>query len=385
MCTPTDGRKNAASLWMACLCWLLFPLAPLASDTTHSVVFSAGEGGIHTFRIPAMVATSRGEVLVFAEARKEGIGDASPTDMVLRRSTDGGLSWLPLQTLVKGQGTDAIMNPVAVSDTKSRTVWLIFCQTNRKERGEHRSHFLISSRDGGRTWTRPRDIGPSIKGYDDTFVPGPGVGIRTRSGRLVIPGYTSVEHPDFKTEKGMHSRVIFSDDGGWTWEMGDAVSIDANECQVVELSDGRLMLNMRQAMGEACRAVALSRDGGRHWDSVYYDRALNERPCQASLVRYDTQRPASRILLFANPDIEGTAYAEDRLRMTLRVSLDDGRSWPVKRLVHAGPSSYSGIVPLSGGAVGLVFEGGQHHRREWIRFVRIPSGWLRPEALNPKP
>jgi sialidase-1 len=383
---PTPDLRNClAGPWIACLCWLLVPLAPRASDTTHAVVFAAGEGGIHTFRIPAVVATSRGEVLVFAEARKEGIGDASPTDMVLKRSIDGGRSWLPMQTLVRGQGTDAIMNPVAVADTKSRTVWLMYCLTNRKERGEHRTHFLTASRDGGRTWTRPREMGPSIKGYDDTFVPGPGIGIRTRSGRLVIPGYTSVEHPDFKTEKGMHSRVVFSDDGGQTWEMGQPVSIDANECQVAELSDGRLLLNMRQAMGEAARAVAISREGGRHWDSVHYDRALNERPCQASLLRYDPRDAASRTLLFANPDITGAAYAEDRRRMTLRVSLDDGESWPVSRLIHAGPSSYSGVVRLPDGAVGLVFEGGQQHRREWIRFVRIPWGWLRPDAGDARP
>lgn len=382
---PLHTTKDGARRWRACLCWLLLPVALCASDTTHAVVFSAGEAGIHTFRIPAMVATRRGGVLVFAEARKEGIGDASPTDMVLKRSTDGGRSWRPMQTLVRGKGTDAIMNPVAIADPSSATIWLMYCLTNRKERGEHRSHFLISSRNGGRTWTKPRDMSPSIKGYDDTFVPGPGVGIRTRSGRLVIPGYTSVEHPDFKTEKGMHSRVIFSDDGGRTWVMGDAVSIDANECQVAELSDGRLMLNMRQAMGEACRAVALSRDGGMHWDRLRYDRALNERPCQASLLRYAPGEGTSRTLLFANPDIEGATYAEDRRRMTLRVSLDDGTSWPVKKLVHAGPSSYSGIVRLPDGAVGLVFEGGEQHRREWIRFVRLPWDWLLPDGGEPMP
>jgi sialidase-1 len=382
---PPDARKSAASLWLLSLCWLLIPMALRASDTTHAVVFAAGEGGVHTFRIPAMVATRRGEILVFAEARKEGIGDASPTDMVLKRSTDGGRSWLPIQTLVRGKGADAIMNPVAIADPTSGKTWLMYCLTNRKERGEHRTHYLISSRNGGRTWTKPREMGPSIKGYDDTFVPGPGVGILTRSGRLVIPGYTSVEHPDFKTEKGMHSRVIVSDDGGRTWVMGDAVSIDANECQVAELSDGRLMLNMRQAMGAACRAVALSRDGGMHWDSLFYDRALNERPCQASLVRYAPGEGASRTLLFANPDIEGTTYAEDRRRMTLRVSPDDGASWPVKKLIHAGPSSYSGIVRMADGAVGLVFEGGENHRREWIRFVRIPWEWLLRHAGDPMP
>jgi sialidase-1 len=348
-----------------------------AADTLHTYVFRAGENGIHTFRIPAVVVSPGGKILVFAEGRKEGIGDASPTDMVMKRSTDGGRSWLPMQTLVRGMGIDAIMNPVALVDHQKKTTFLMYCLTNRKERGEHRRHFLISSQDDGKTWSTPREVGPSIIGYDDTFVPGPGIGIRTSSGRLVIPGYTSVEHPDFKTEQGLHSRVIYSDNDGRTWQMGDAVSIHANECQVAELKDGRLMLNMRQAMGKGCRAVAYSSDGGRHWDSILYDKALNERPCQASLLRYTSAKASqSRTLLFANPDIEGATYAEDRRKMTIRVSTDDGITWPIKKLIHAGPSSYSGMITLKDGSVGLVFEGGEQHRREWIRYVRIPRTWL---------
>jgi sialidase-1 len=62
--------------------------------------------------------------------------------------------------------------------------------------------------------------------------------------------------------------------------------------------------------------------------------------------------------------------------MTVRISFDEGLSWPVKKLIHAGPSSYSGLVRFPDGDVGLVFEGGEQHRREWIRFARLPLSWL---------
>ena len=201
------------------------PLGSLASGTTSAAPMSsdpfvAGQDGVHTYRIPAMVLSPSGAVLVFCEARKQSLSDASPTDMVLRRSLDGGATWLPMQMLVRGEGTDALMNPVAVVDHVTGTVFLLCCNTNRAARGEHRRHLLLSSRDDGATWSEPVNIGSRIAGYDDTFVPGPGCGIQTRQGRLVAPGYTSPETIDGKDEHGFRSRVIYSDDGGERWRMG---------------------------------------------------------------------------------------------------------------------------------------------------------------------
>ncbi|MSU65753.1 MAG: exo-alpha-sialidase [Opitutus sp.] len=354
---------------------------PLTND-----VFVAGQGGVHTYRIPSMLITPSGAALVFCEARKEGIQDASPTDMVLRRSVDGGKSWLPTQTLVPGRGTDALMNPVAVIDRANGTILLMCCNTNRGERGEHRRHLLLTSRDDGQTWSAAADIGKQIANYDDTFVPGPGCGIQTRSGRLVVPGYTSPPKMEGDSEKGLHSRVVYSDDGGKSWRMGRALPEDTNESQVVELADGRLMLNMRQAEGQSCRAVAFSANGGETWGPVTFDRALNEAPCQASILRASAAGPDGRsLIVFANPDNVGARYGlEERSKMTVRVSYDEGRTWPVKKLIHAGPSSYSGLAQFPNGDVALVFEGGEKHRREWIRFVRLPLAGLTPRLPGPR-
>ena len=346
--------------------------APAQAD-----VFVAGQDGVHTYRIPAMIVAPSGALLVFCEARKEGIRDASPTDMVLKRSLDGGKTWRPLQVVARGEGADAIMNPCAVVDRDSDTVLLFCVNTNRRDRGEHRRHLLLSSKDNGATWSPPADVGRQIADYDDTFVPGPGVGIQTAAGRIVIPGYTCTK-PDFKTEKGLYSRVIYSDDHGQSWRMGKPVSADTDEAQVVELADGRLLLNMRQGMGQGCRGVAVSKDGGESWGPVSWDRALPECPCQASIVRFSrADRDGKSRILFANPDNTGASYgAVERTRLTVRISYDEAQTWPVKKLIHAGPCSYSSLVRLPGAAVGLVFEGGEKHRREWIRFVRLPLEWL---------
>ncbi len=346
---------------------------------THTDVFVAGQDGVHTYRIPAIIVAPSGALLVFCEARKESLNDASPTDMVLKRSLNGGATWLPMQTLVRGQGTEAIMNPVAVADETTGEVLLLSCSTDRATRGEHRRLLLLRSANSGATWSEPADITDGISGHDDTFVPGPGCGIQLRPGRLIMPGYTSPETLE-AGETGFRSRVLYSDDQGRNWRLGQSVSEHTNKSQVVELADGRLMLNMRQGAGQCCRAVALSDDGGETWGAVTFDRALNECPCQASIIRYGSAATGGQSrLIFANPDNVGEKFGVERTKMTVRISYDDAQTWPVKQLVHAGPSSYSGLVRLSDGDVGLIFEGGEQHRREWIRFVRLPLQWLEAE------
>ena len=267
------------------------------------------------------------------------------------------------------------MNPCPVLDRSTNTL-LLFC-INAHKGGEHEHQpLLLTSTDHGQSWSTPLDLSTRIAEGDTSFVPGPGVGIQTQSGRLVIPGYAGLW--DDGSQSGTFSRVIYSDDHGQSWTLGRSVAEFSDESQVVELSDGRLMLNMRGNMGHGCRGVALSDNGGQTWSPVLWDRQLPECPCQASIVRYGlASQDGQDRLLFANPNNSGERYgAVERTRMTVRLSLDDGKTWPVQRLLHAGPSSYSSLVRLPDGDIGLVFEGGQQHRREWIRFVRFSLAWL---------
>ncbi len=344
---------------------------PVARDAGLGFVnvFTAGENGVDTYRIPAIVAAPDGSLLVFCEARKESIADASPTDMILRRSLDGGRTWLPVQTIARGTGSEALMNPCPVVDRETGMILLFFINANA--RGDNRNrHLLAQSADNGVTWSEAVDAEPLISGYLDTFVSGPCAGIQARSGRLIIPGYAGPF--DEETKAGFRSRVLYSDDHGKSWTMGASLTEFTDESTAVELGDGKIMLNARGDMGTGCRAVALSGDGGATWSKLRWDPALNECPCQASLFRYDGSR-----ILFANPDNTGEAFGVvERSKMTVRLSRDEGKTWPVKKLIHKGPSSYSGLVRLPDGDVGIIFEGGDKHRREWIRFARFSLAWL---------
>ena len=150
----------------------------------------------------------------------------------------------------------------------------------------------------------------------------------------------------------------------------------------MELSDGTLLMNMRNYDRSATtRAVATSRDGGMTWSQVRHDPALVEPICQASLVRYDEATEQDRDwLLFSNP-----AHGESGIRrdMTVRLSRDGGKTWPVERLVWPGPAAYSSLAVLPNGVIACLFESGQASPYERIVLARFERRWLAGESLGP--
>jgi sialidase-1 len=328
-------------------------------------VFVAGADGVDTYRIPALLITQKDTLLAFCEARKESIRDASPTDMVLKRSTDNGKTWSPMQVIIRGTSEDAIMNPCPVVDRSNGTIFLVCSNVQQAKL------LVTKSTDDGVTWSDPVDISETARCVE-RFAPGPGIGIQMKKARLVIPGYSA---------RGC-SMVIYSDDHGETWHAGGEMMEDGpgstGESQVVQLMDGSLMLNMRSFRGKSCRAVATSADGGETWNNLFHDEELNECPCQASFIRYtDEERHDRNRLLFANPNVSGAQFEDvPRTNMTVRLSYDEGETWPVARELHAGPSSYSGLVVLPDMSIGCLYEGGEKHRREWLRLARFNLEWL---------
>lgn len=84
--------------------------------TEASVPFRAGQEGYASFRIPAVVATRTGDLLAFCEGRVGSRDDFGNIDVVLKRSTDGGRTWGPLQ--VAARNGDALAgNPARSSST----------------------------------------------------------------------------------------------------------------------------------------------------------------------------------------------------------------------------------------------------------------------------
>ncbi len=341
----------------------------------QEAIFVSGTGGYHTFRIPALAVTARGTILAFCEGRQEGRGDSGNIDLVLRRSLDGGSTWEPLQ-VVWDDGGNTCGNPAPVLDRRTGTIWLLMTwndghisESEINQGKGVRDVWVTHSQDDGRTWAKPVNIGARVKKPDwRWYATGPGHGIQTRDGRLLIPCDHSTG-PEFNQWR---SHVIYSRDGGQTWNLGgEEPGAFTNESTIVELADGSLYLNMRSYMGDHRRRISFSRDGGATWTESVADNALIEPRCQGSALRY-TGKPrfAQNRILFSNP------ASEKREKMTVRISYDEAKSWKVSRLIHDGPAAYSDLAVLPDRRVGLLYERGMENPYETIAFASMTLEWL---------
>jgi sialidase-1 len=342
---------------------------------TQMEIFQAGQGGYHTYRIPAMLTTPKGTLLAFCEGRKNSSSDSGDIDMLLRRSFDGGKTWSDVQKIAD-MGTDTIGNPTPVFERKTGTIFLLLTrnpsstterQITREALRSARTVWITRSRDDGATWTEPLEITSQTKRPDWTwYATGPGNGIQLRSGRLVIPCDHNVTGTDVR-----HSHLIYSDDRGETWKIGAVADEKTNESAIVELKDGSLLFNMRSYAGKNRRAIQRSKDGGLTLGPLTLDDALIEPVCEASMVSVVPafKKPDNRVL-FANP------AATKRMNMTVRLSRDGGQTWPVSRVMHAGPSAYSSLAVLKDGTIGLLYERGDKGSYERITFAHFDLDWL---------
>lgn len=160
-------------------------------------------------------------------------------------------------------------------------------------------------------------------------------------------------------------------DHGDTWQLGGETGPRMSESQVVELADGCLVLNMRSYRERGCRAMAISRDGGNTWSDPVDVPDLIEPVCQASVLLHDTEAGrGTGLLLFSNP------ASRDRTRMTIKLSYDEGRTWPVAGLIYAGPSAYSCLAVLSDGTLACLYERGESNPYEKIALAQFNIEWL---------
>ena len=335
-------------------------------------LFVSGEGGYHTYRIPAIVAAGSNVLLAFCEGRKNSAADSGDIDILLKRSMDGGNTWGKTQ-LIASDGTDTCGNPCPIVDSSDGTIWLPFCK-NLAEGDEWkinagsapRTVWITKSTDLGATWSEPVEITRNVKLPSWTwYATGPGHGIQLKSGRLLA----ACDHVD---KSGQHSsgfsHTIYSDDHGKNWKIGGLVP-GGNESTAVELSDGRVYINCRNAEHHkekvaVGRIVAYSTDGGLCFSKPVRDSALIEPVCAGSAIR------VGDAVVFCNP------AGAKREKLTIKLSHDGCATWPVSRVLNEGHSAYSDLAVAKDGDICCLYERGDKNPYEKITFSKFNLDWL---------
>lgn len=349
-----------------------------ALEPATVTVFKSDSDGYHTFRIPAIVRSANGDLLAFAEGRKNGSGDAGDIDIVFKRSRDAGRTWGPMQ-LVQDEWSEpaakiTIGNPTPVVDQLDPQhpgrIWLVFTRNNARM-------FVTSSDDHGQTWSQRREITATAILPEWTWcASGPVHAIQLTRGkhakRLVIP----CDH-NMGKRGSSGSHLVYSDDHGTSWQRGatDTHTADdpvhPDECVAVELVDGRIYVNTRDQNGSspATRAIAYSSDGGETFDAPFVAEPNISSPVvQNSLLRFAAQDQGApeNVLIYCGP-----SDPQARRDLAMRVSRDEASTWGPAVVIHRGPAAYCDLVKLNDRELGVLFEAGAKLYDE-ILFAAIP-------------
>ncbi|WP_298332790.1 sialidase family protein [Haloactinopolyspora sp.] len=340
--------------------------------TTSHDLWTSGDGGYHTYRIPALVVTDSGTVLAFCEGRRDGRGDAGEIHLLLRRSHDHGLTWDEPRVVTAAPGFTR-GNPAPVVDRRTGEVILLFTQ-NPAEHNEtdvcaglaDRTVWITRSADDGVSWSSPQEITAQVKDPSWTwYATGPCHGTQLASGRLIIPCDHAVGIAHDRWNDPFRSHVIYSDDGGASWHVGGVLPEGTNESTVAELRGGpadRVYFNARNHNDSGLRGYAYSDDGGETFGPLQWHETLVEPTCQGSVLE-----GPDGVLFFANPASTG------RERLTVRASGDDGRTWSRGRVINEFPSAYSDLAVTADGHLLCLYERGDAQPPyDSLRLARLP-------------
>jgi len=354
---------------------------------THVDVFKSGTEGYHTFRIPAIETAPDGSLVALAEARKHSQEDPGfgkqDIDLVCKRSTDGGRTWSAMKLIEDPGELWSAANPATVVDRQNGRVWLLYLRsrpgrstlTSRPGTDDMQT-LARSSDDNGATWSEPIELTAVARDLADkeswrASVVGPGGAICTSKGRLVAPAWKTLPFGVF---------TIHSDDHGRTWQRGQMVPGQnlGDENQLVELADGRILMDIRQQSGPH-RWLATSSDGGKTWSEPRPGAGVTPVACAIERYTLKSAGDDRNRILWTGPKGPG------RANLVVRVSYDEGQTFTGERLISAAPASgypaaYSDLTILKDKTVGVLWERGAEQGYQFITFTRFNRHFLEPSG-----
>lgn len=315
---------------------------------------------VECFRIPALLTAVNGDLIASIDERVPGCGDlkwSKNINIVVRRSEDNGKTWSAIETVVDFPWGKSASDPSMILDEVTGEILLFYNYMDLdKEKDVYYFH-VVKSLDNGKTWSEPEDITSQIakpEWHNDFKFITSGRGIQTSKGKLL--------HCMVNLNSGMH--LFGSDDHGKTWHLIDTPISPADESKVVELTDGRWMVNARSNDKKGVRYVHISSDEGKTWQTKA-EPQLIDPGCNASIIQYTSKKDGYKKnrLLFAN-----AAMKKGRKNMTVKISYDDGKTWSEGKVIYPGPSAYSSLTVLKNGDIGLFFEQDGHKKNPFVSF-----------------
>lgn len=336
---------------------------------TKTVWTPASHGGVYTHhRIPGIVITKKGTVIIYCEARDTtdtlgtlGKGsDWCRMDILLQRSEDGGETFgAPIYITRGGCAEDGNSNHITVNNPvmivgDDGILHMLFCKSYGICNG---GLWYTQSTDDGISWSTPRQIMDSLKaeaGYDfNCFAFGPTHGICTSKGVLMTAAWAvpCEDGRELFSHVPSHAHIVYSTDNGETWRITKKISSNTNETDVAELADGSIIINSRTGMGvralNVCRSFTTDREP-QWWGTAYPDE-LVDPGCCGGMVSFNNKDIS--VLLTVNCD-----DAKYRRYITVKCSFDGGITYPKKLRITENYGGYCDIAVDARGKVYVLWE-----------------------------
>ncbi len=348
-------------------------------------VFTSGQEGHRSYRIPAIISLPDGQLLAFCEGRVRGSGDFGDINIVMKKSQDRGHTWSSMRTVVDYDSLQA-GNPAPVVDLldpeyPDGRLFLFYNTGNNHENEVRKGNGLRevwykTSTDGGQSWNKPvnittqvhrplkTEVNPAYRFKEDwrSYANTPGHALQISSGKYKRRIYIAANHsqgnprPHFED---YFAHGFYTDDHGKSFKRSESISLPgSNESTAAEISGDGLLMNIRNQKGDIkARIVARSRDGGSTWDTVSFDHNLPDPICEGSILNIG-KKGKKHWLAFSN-----AADTQNRNRLTLRISRDEGRSWYKYILIDAAEgerardhAAYSDLVRMDKKRIGILYE-----------------------------
>ena len=360
-----------------------------------------GQDGVDNCRIPGLAITPKGTIIAIYDARRDRNRDLQgDIDICYNRSTDGGRTWSEMKVAMDmgewgglPQKYNGVSDPCILVDEDTGDIYISACWmhgvidektgkwveglTEESSAWNHQwrkngtlpgydvkqssQWMVVKSTDDGLTWSAPVNYTRQVKPESYCLmINGPGAGITLEDGTLVFPAQGRRE------DATNFSTIIYSKDGGKTWQSGNPAIADhnvhSNECMCVQLADGSIMLNMRSSKNrgnheENGRLVAITRDLGQTWEEHSTSgHVLTEPTCQGSILKHMYRKDdgsQEELLFFFNPN-----DPDKRVHHSIRCSHDEGMTWPEVLEVDEGQGAgYSCMVSVDNETIGVIYEG----------------------------
>lgn len=356
----------------------------------RTLLFAPGDYGSVAYRIPGIITAWDGSLVAITDKRKYNQSDIpEDIDIVVRRSTDNGKTWSEPVTMAQGTGQYHGYGDAAIVKTNTENELLcIFIGGNglfASTTSNRIRTYISRSTDNGQNWSAPQDITDQIfsgerASWTASFCAA-GNGLKTRNGVLMF--VAAMRHDSGTT---LYNHVVYSNDNGETWNVSNCAMEGGDESKVVELNDGRILMSIRR-QSKGARFYTISDNVPSTTEAVSWTQKTTstasswaemvEPACNGDIVRYTSTLDGydkDRILHTLPND------GVNRQNLTMFLSYDEGRTWPVKKSICPTGSAYSSIAILEDGTIGVYAEENYNTDKYSLYFLNVSLDWLTDHA-----